>query len=177
MQLEDLRAALDRPDALLSLLASHEAFAVKFAVANLQPRLEEWLPEQVLWADVRMALQALSMADLKSLADDPDPLESLQSLVKGAGPIAVKWGMAQIRSTVEPLLPVGVVWSDMEAVLQDMELADIEASASDPHRAGPSREAPLRFFLTCIYSTRVEKQLRFPGIPSQRRRQLEQVVG
>ena len=137
MQLEDLRAALE-PEALLSKLASHEAFAVKFAVANLQPRLEEWLPEQVQWADVRMALQALSMADLKSLADDPDPLESLQSLIKGAGPIAVKWGMAQIRSTVEPLLPVGVVWSDMEAVLQDMELADIEASASDPHRAGPS---------------------------------------
>ena len=138
VQLEHLRTALEEPTELLNLLASHEAFAFKFAVAALQPNLEQWLPEQVQWEDVRATLQLLSVEDLKQLAKEPDPLEFLQSLAKSGGPVALKWVLAQIRSDVEPLLPVGVAWSDMEAIFQEMELADVEAAASDPQRAGLS---------------------------------------
>ena len=127
---------LDPEHFLKDLAKSYAPLAKRLALATSWPVLKGFLPAAVQREDAEAALRQLSHANLEKLAKDPKRV--LQSTLE-SGPLATKfvvaWGMAQVRSTLEPSLPPGVLWADMEFVFQGIKgvkLADIKAAARDP---------------------------------------------
>ena len=135
LELKDLEDALSNPERLLDKLVQHGPLAKRWALAASWPALKSFLPAAIQREDAEAALRQLSIVNLKKLVQ-ANPKALLQSVLDSGGPPAMKfavaWGMAQVRSAVEPELPPGVCWADLESVFQGMTVADIKKAAKDP---------------------------------------------
>jgi fructose-specific component phosphotransferase system IIB-like protein len=151
--LEELQAAVANPEAFLAqLVQSAGPAAVRFAIAQLRPKLEPLLMQYSLtWKDAVPSLELVkSLPELEEALKNPEAL--LDKLLTLGGPAAVRFAVAKLRPKLEPLLAKhSLTWEDMVPALELVKsLEDLEEALQNPEAflrslmasAGP---AALRF--------------------------------
>lgn len=134
VDVQDLREGLQEPRKLLDLVKQKGAtFAFRLASEQLRARFEDDLPEGITWEEVEEGFMESNLAELETLQK---PEDFLKRLVKGTGPLAIKFAIAKGKPELERYLPRQVAWSDVQDVL--MEYFSIEAEEAwekiaDPH--------------------------------------------
>jgi len=146
---EELQAAADHPEGLLS----SGKLATQLALAALRPKLEPSLKEKSLeWEDVKPVLEMIvSPEELQAVSEDPEAFLD-QSLAGKSGPASKLLAIAAMRPKLEPSLTKrNIDWEDARPAL--MEALDspemLQAAADDPDAwvdlmmSGASESAPV----------------------------------
>merc|ERR1719506_2556340 len=129
--LDDLKAAGVDADKILTMLTSFTPIAKKVALHKLRRVLEPKIEKHgLVWSDLVMAMDAVSMDDLKEAATDPAKL--LTTLTSFA-PIAKKVALRQMRKDLEPKIEKqGLVWEDLVMAMDAVSMDDLKEAATDP---------------------------------------------
>merc|ERR1719506_3206653 len=125
--LDDLKAAGVDADKILSMLTSFTPIAKKVTLHKLrrvhEPKIEK---QGLVWADLVMAMDAVSMDDLKEAATDP---EKILTTLTSFAPIAKKVALRQMRKDLEPKIEKqGLVWEDIGTAVESVTLDDLKAA-------------------------------------------------
>merc|ERR1719271_1115991 len=95
----------------------------------LEPKIEK---QGLVWADLVMAMDAVSMDDLKAAATDPEKI--LMTLMSFT-PIAKKVALQKMRKVLESKIErQGLVWADLVMAMDAVSMDDLKAAAADPEK-------------------------------------------
>lgn len=134
VDVQDLREGLQEPRKLLDLVKQKGAtFAFRLASEQLRARFEDDLPEGITWEEVEKRFTESNLAELETLQK---PEDFLKRLVKGTGPLAIKFAIAKAKPELERYLPRQVAWSDVQDVLMEYLSREAEEALeqiADPH--------------------------------------------
>lgn len=112
------------------LLAASFPVARKSALFHLRPVMEPKLqPHGIPWHAVEGAIESFTLEDLERGASDPDSL--VDKMIDAALPIAKITALFHARSVLEPhVQSIGLEWSDLSAIVEEIELSDLEEAAT-----------------------------------------------
>ena len=134
VDVQDLREGLQEPRKLLDLVKQKGAtFAFRLVSEQLRARFEDDLPEGITWEEVAEGFMESNLAELETLQK---PEDFLKRLVKGTGPLAIKFAIAKAKPELERYLPRQVAWSDVQDILMEYLSREAEEALekiADPH--------------------------------------------
>ena len=146
----------------------------KLLIGRLRPKLEPLIKKyDVAWADIKPALELLSIQRLTQACEDAQAF--LSDLMSEAGPVAIKFLVAQLRPKIEPIIvPMGLIWDDIKSAMELVDTVDeLRDALADPaafmsrlaSASGPAAKrfllAKIRPFLEPITS---KKNLKWPDV-------------
>merc|ERR1719353_1774377 len=109
---------------------SFTPIAKKVALQKMRKVLESKIEKQGLaWEDLVMAMDAVSMDDLKAAAADP---EKILTTLMSFTPIAKKVALNKLRGSLQPKIEKqGLVWEDIVTAVESVTLDDLKAAGAD----------------------------------------------
>lgn len=132
LDLDQLKEGIEDPHTFLKQMEEKGgAFAASLAIEQLRPLFEE-LPE-VRWFDVKEVL-------IEYCSDDAafqcmkGPEFSLQLLEKDPR-VQKKWQVALARNRLEKHLPKGIMWKDVDQLVEEADSEELRAVLADEARA------------------------------------------
>merc|ERR1719271_483659 len=95
----------------------------------LEPKIEK---QGLVWTDLVMAMDAVSVDDLKAAATDP---EKILTTLMSFTPIAKKGALQKMRKVLEPKIEKqGLAWTDLVMAMDAVSVDDLKAAATDPEK-------------------------------------------
>lgn len=151
-------------------------FHCKLLLALSRHKLEPRLPKPLVWADMKPALALIDMNDNKtngavvklllqiSRRVHPDlqvsPNECLRKIIETGGPAACKIAAAYCRPAVEPKLPAGVAWSDVQPAIDALTSEDdLLVAINEPEAFVKGTLAGSRGVIIALARPALEKKL------------------
>eukprot|EP00929_Paragymnodinium_shiwhaense_P024639 TRINITY_DN15096_c0_g2_i2.p1 TRINITY_DN15096_c0_g2~~TRINITY_DN15096_c0_g2_i2.p1 ORF type:complete len:1296 (+),score=303.02 TRINITY_DN15096_c0_g2_i2:100-3987(+) len=152
------KAAADPVDFMKQVLGP---VTIKVALKKLKPTLEPKLkPMNLSWEDAMVFLKEIdTVEEIEQAMANPDAF--LETLKTGAGLVARKALMAQLRKTFEPTcLSMNLQWEDLRSVLEEIDtIEELREALQDPNQfmeqmgdklMQKSKEAAMRWALAKI---------------------------